>query len=321
MRLIFAGIALVCATLGFADTITLKDGRVIEGTYLGGTARTVRIDDGVKVWTIDVSGIHRIEFGGDPSESSNRNSGGSAGRPTLRRAPSSSSTDPSDGPTLRRADTSANSDADADPDRPVLRRNPESATRKPENVMRPDTSAPASASASAPAVAANGTLPAGTNLVIRMIEPVDSQTNRVGQTFRASMDQPVMVDGQTVIPRGADAVVKLVDSKDSGKLTGRAELTVSLQSVSINGHMVDINTQSINKESGSQGEKTAKVAGGTAAVGAVIGAIAGGGKGAAIGAGAGAAAGAGSQVITGGQRVRIPSETRLTFVLDSAAHF
>ena len=85
--------------------------------------------------------------------------------------------------------------------------------------------------------------------------------------------------------------------------------------------MVDLNTQSINKESGSQGEKTAKVAGGTAVVGAIIGAIAGGGKGAAIGAGAGAAAGAGSQVIMGGQRVRIPSETRLTFILDNPARF
>jgi hypothetical protein len=299
MRLIIAGIALLCASFAFADTITLTNGKVINGTYLGGTARTVRIDDGAKVWTIDVGGILRIEFG-DSYESSNRNSGESSSRPTLRRAPASS-----------------NSDADTDADRPVLRRNPETATRNPENVMRPDTSAPPSA----PAVAASGTLPAGTNLVIRMIESVDSETNRVGQTFRASMDQPVMVDGQTVIPRGADAVVKLVDAKDSGKLTGRADLTLSLQSVSINGHFVDINTQTINKESASQGEKTAKVAGGTAVAGAIIGAIAGGGKGAAIGAGAGAAAGAGSQVIFGGQRVRVPSETRLTFVLDNAANF
>ena len=291
MRLIYAGIALVCATLGFADTITLKNGRVINGTYLGGTARAVRIDDGVDVRTVDVSDILRIEFSGNSVDNSSRSAGRSSDGPTLRRAPSSSS-----------------SDSDPDPDRPVLRRSP-------ENVMRPDNSPPP------PAAMAGGTLPAGTNLVIRMIESVDSETNRVGQSFRASMDQPVLVDGEIVIPRGADAVVKLVDSKDSGKLTGRAELTVSLQSVSINGHMVDINTQSINKESGSQGEKTAKVAGGTAAVGAVIGAIAGGGKGAAIGAGAGAAAGAGSQVIVGGQRVRIPSETRLTFILDNPTRF
>src|ERR1035438_1355572 len=319
MRLIIAGIALLCASFAFADTITLKNGRAISGTYLGGTARTVRIDDGVNVRTIDVSDIQRIDFGGDPYESSSRRSGESSSRPTLRRAPSSSSTDSSDAPTLRRAPSSASSDADADadPDRPILRRNPETATRNPENVMRPDPSAPSST----PAVAASGTLPAGTNLVIRMIESVDSQTNRVGQTFRASMDQPVMVDGQTIIPRGADAVVKLVEAKDSGKLTGHADLTLSLQSVSINGHYVEIDTQTINKESGSQGEKTAKVAGGGAVAGAVIGAIAGGGKGAAIGAGAGAAAGAGSQVIMGGQRVRVPSETRLTFVLDNAAQF
>jgi len=310
MRLAYvAGIALVCATLGSADTITLKSGRVINGTFLGGTARTVRVDDGVNVRTIDVSDIARIEFSGNSVETSSRNSGGYSNGPTLRRAPSSSSSDSSDVPTLRRAPSSSSADSDPDPDRPVLHRSP-------ENVMRPDDSAPPP-----PPTVATGTLPAGTNLVIRMIESVDSETNRVGQSFRASLDQPVMVDGQTAIPRGADVVVKLVDAKDSGKLTGRADLTLALQSVSINGHFVDINTQSISREGASQGEKTAKVAGGTAAVGAVIGAIAGGGKGAAIGAGAGAAAGAGSQVITGGQRVRIPSETRLTFVLDNAAHF
>jgi hypothetical protein len=291
MRLIYAGIALVCATLGFADTITLKSGRVINGTYLGGTARTVRVDDGVNVRTVDVSDILRIEFG-NAVENSARNSDR-----------------PSSGPTLRRADSSSSSSSDSDQDRPVLRR--------PENVMRPTDAPPPPP----PPAMASGILPAGTNLVIRMIESVDSETNRVGQSFRASLDQPVMVDGQTVIPRGADAVVRLVDAKDSGKLTGRAELTLSLQSVSINGRMVDINTQSINKEGASQGEKTAKVAGGTAAVGAIIGAIAGGGKGAAIGAGAGAAAGAGSQAITGGQRVRIPSETRLTFILDNPTRF
>jgi len=291
MRLIYAGITLILASVGLADTITLKSGRVINGTYLGGTARTIRVEDGDSVRTFDVSEILRIEFG----------SGYETSRSPER---------PSDRPSLRRPESSSSSSSsvDTENDRPVLRR--------PENVMRPTESAPAPA-----AVAASGTLPAGTNLVIRMIEAIDSETARVGQTFRASMDQPVMVDGQTIIPRGSDAVVKLVDAKDSGKMTGRAELAVGLQSVTINGRLVDLNTLSVSKESGSQGEKTAKVAAGTAAVGAIIGAIAGGGKGAAIGAGAGAGAGAGSQVILGGQRVRIPSETRLTFVLDSPTRF
>ena len=73
---------------------------------------------------------------------------------------------------------------------------------------------------------------------------MDSETNRVGQTFRASLDQPVMVDGNTVIPRGADVMVKLVDRKESGKTDrARRNSTLSLQSVSVNGRMVDINTQ------------------------------------------------------------------------------
>jgi hypothetical protein len=150
-----------------------------------------------------------------------------------------------------------------------------------------------------------------------MIDPVDSETAQVGQTYAASLDQPVTVNGETAIPRGADVTVKLVDSKESGKLTGKAELTLDLAAIRVNGKMVDINTQSVQRESDSRGAKTAKVAGGTAAVGAIIGAIAGGGKGAAIGAGAGAAAGAGAQVVTQGQKVKIPAETRLTFALES----
>jgi len=277
MRLIYAGIIFACASVGFADTVTLKNGDVIRGTYLGGTARTLRVDDGNNVQTLDVSDVVRIEFSGSAPAAAIRRE-----QPREREQP-------------------------RDEDRPVLRRD--------SNVMRPSDPPP-------PAAAMTGVnLPAGTNLTIRMIEGVDSETNRVGQTFRASLDQPVMQDGNTVIPRGADVTVKLVDARQSGKLTGKADLTLSLQSISINGNMVDVNTQSINQESSSRGERTAKVAGGTAALGAIIGGIAGGGKGAAIGAGAGAATGAGVQMATSGQRVRVPSETRLTFVLDNPVRF
>jgi len=265
MRILHIGLAFILATAGFAaDTITLKSGRVINGTYLGGSPRQVKIEVGDQIQTLDISDISRIEFGGAPA---------------------------------------ARSDDEA---RPVLRR------ENSGNVMRPDP-------AEAPPPAQRGAveLPAGTNIVVRMIDGVDSETNRVGETFAASLDEPVMMGGETVIPRGADVVIKLVDSKESGKLTGRAELTLDLMTVKVNGRPVDINTQSVSRESSSRGERTAKVAGGTAAVGAIIGAIAGGGKGAAIGAAAGGAAGAGAEVVTKGQRVKIPSETRLTFVLDT----
>jgi hypothetical protein len=152
-----------------------------------------------------------------------------------------------------------------------------------------------------------------------MIDSVDSERDTVGQTFRASIDEPVTDGrGNTLIPRGADVVVKLVDDQQSGKIEGRTILTLDLVSVVVNGRPVEIDTQSITEQSGSRTARSAKVIGGTAALGAIIGAIAGGGKGAAIGAGAGAGAGTVAQVATKGQRVRIPSETRLTFTLQQA---
>jgi len=159
-------------------------------------------------------------------------------------------------------------------------------------------------------------LASGTPLVVRMIDSVDSERDAVGKEFRASLDEPVMDrNGNTVIARGADVMVKLVDDKQSGKIAGRTVLTLSLMSVQINGRPVEINTMNVTEQSSSRTARSGKVIGGAAAAGAIIGAIAGGGKGAAIGAGAGAGAGTVAEVATKGQRVRIPSETRLTFTL------
>jgi hypothetical protein len=159
-------------------------------------------------------------------------------------------------------------------------------------------------------------IPSGTVLTIRMVDSVDSERDRVGQTFNASLDEPVLdPSGRTLVPRGADVVVKLVDDQQSGKIEGRTVLTLDIVSLRIDGRQIDIDTTAITQESGSRGAKSAKVIGGTAVLGAIIGGIAGGGKGAAIGLGAGAGAGTAVQVATKGQRVRVPSETRLTFTL------
>ena len=258
MRPLLIASALLFAALGLADTVTLRNGGQIQGTFVGGSARQIRIDVGDHVQNVNIDDIVRIEF---------------------------------------------NTPEAAQP-APVTPPPPPQAGGPPREDFAPQR--------------AGIELPAGTNLVVRMIDGVDSQVNRIGQTFAASMDEPVIVNGESVIPRGADVVVKLTDSKESGKIAGRSELTLDLVSVRINGRMVDLNTQTITRDSSSRGARTAKVAGGTAALGAIIGAIAGGGKGAAIGAGAGAAAGAGAEVVTKGQRVKIPSETRLTFALETA---
>ena len=161
------------------------------------------------------------------------------------------------------------------------------------------------------------TIPVDTMVKIRMIDSVNSDTSRLGQTFRASLDEPIYVNGQEVIPRGADVMTKLVTDQQSGKIEGRTVLTLPLSTITVNGRPVDVTSTDVKTESSSRGQRSAGVIGGTAALGAIIGAIAGGGKGAAIGAGSGAAVGTGAEVLTSGQKVKIPSETRLTFRLQS----
>ncbi|MEQ1885043.1 MAG: hypothetical protein ABL967_08275 [Bryobacteraceae bacterium] len=162
-------------------------------------------------------------------------------------------------------------------------------------------------------------IPNGTVLTIRMIDDVDSQTDDVGKTYRASLDESINdTSGNLLVAKGADVTVKLVDDQESGKIQGKTVLTLDVVSLRVDGRDVEVDTATVTQESASRTARSGKVIGGTAALGAIIGAIAGGGKGAAIGAASGAGAGTAVQVMTKGQRVRIPSETRLTFTLQQA---
>jgi hypothetical protein len=174
---------------------------------------------------------------------------------------------------------------------------------------------------SSPLPVAGVQIPSGTPITVRMIESVDSKVAHLGQTFRASVDEPVLVNGQTVVPRGADALAKLVEDQQSGKFEGKTILTLALTDITINGQMIDTTTGNVSQASSSRGARTAKVVGGATALGAIVGALAGGGRGAAIGAASGAAVGGGAQVLTKGQEVKIPSETRLTFSLQQPIQF
>jgi hypothetical protein len=134
-------------------------------------------------------------------------------------------------------------------------------------------------------------LPTGTEISVRLIDSIDSERDNAGDTFRASLEDPISLNGDVVLPKGADVRVRLTKEKESGKFTGKAELTIELVSVTANGQTIPVDTTSVTEYSNSRGANTAKKAAAVGAVGAIIGAIAGGGKGAAIGAGAGAAAG------------------------------
>lgn len=160
-------------------------------------------------------------------------------------------------------------------------------------------------------------VPAGTSVVIRMIDGVDSEVNRTGEVFRASLDEPLMVRDEVVVPSGSDVFVKLVDSKSAGRIAGRSELRLELVRLQYQGKSYQLASTTYEQVGSSRGKRSAATIGGGAAVGAVIGAIAGGGKGAAIGAAVGGAGGTAVQVLTKGQQIKVPSETRLEFRLEA----
>jgi len=160
------------------------------------------------------------------------------------------------------------------------------------------------------------TIPSGTVVALRMIDSVDSKTDKVGQTFKASLDSPIVVDGQTVMPKGSDAFVKLMKVESAGNLKGVSELQLQLDRLYIGNKSYTVASNTFQSVGGSQGKDTVKKTGIGAGLGAVIGAIAGGKKGAAIGAGVGGGAGVAAAAIGKGEQVRVGSEEQVEFRLE-----
>ena len=148
-----------------------------------------------------------------------------------------------------------------------------------------------------------------------MIDPVDSEKNKEGDTFSASLASPILIEDKTVIPKNADVEARLVSGKSAGHFTGSSAIVLVVSKISFGGKTYDVQTGEFTKQGASRGKRSAVVIGGGAALGAVIGAIAGGGKGAAIGAAAGAGTGTGVQALTKSQQIKLPSETLLEFQL------
>ncbi len=156
------------------------------------------------------------------------------------------------------------------------------------------SAAPAPAPEPAPVV-----VPAGTTLTVRLGDSLGSKTSSAGQSFSATLASAVKVDGNTVIPAGASARGTVVDAKPLGRFKGGASLEVRLTSITVNGAEKSIETSAVSREEKGKGKRTAVLAGGGTALGAIVGGLAGGGKGAAIGALAGGGAGAGGAALRG----------------------
>ncbi len=161
------------------------------------------------------------------------------------------------------------------------------------------------------------TIPSGTTMAIRLVDTIDSETAVQGQTFHATLDSPLSVEGDVAIPAGYDVEGHVVQVQSAGKFAGQSLLVLQLDRLSAGGKYYSIQTDQYKRQGASRGKNTAEKVGAGAGIGAIIGAIAGGGKGAAIGAAAGGGLGGGVQAATKGQQIKLPSETVLNFTLQA----
>jgi len=253
----------VLAAPAFSDTLVLKNGEKVSGYFEGGSPRVIkfRTSDGV-VKDYDLLSVQQIQFGDEKTASSPNSS--------------NATTSPSNAATSRSATSAAD---------PKL-------LPGTERVTRP---------ASTNAANTGWTIPTGSKIVIRMIDSVNSETNKLGDTFVAVLEEPISQGGVEVIPRGADVRGRIAKIDDAGRLKGSAQLGLELTQIIVNGIPYSVTTSEYNEVGEGRGKETAKRAG----IGAGIGAGVGGGGATAI------------QVLTKGEKLNIPSETKLEFTLRS----
>jgi hypothetical protein len=158
-------------------------------------------------------------------------------------------------------------------------------------------------------------VPSATSIHVILNSALSSNRSNPGDHFEVTISKPVVIDGKTVIPRGAEATGVVVDSLASGKMERRAHLLVALETVTVDGSLYHIRTESNVSIEGRHRNHNLKMIGSSAGAGAIIGAIAGGGAGALIGAPIGAGAGTAAALFTGHHEVRFAAETPMTFEL------
>jgi hypothetical protein len=254
---IAAVLVVAAGTSASADRVRLRSGKVIEGMFIGGDSKSVRmlLDSG-QVTEVRLEETTAVEF----------------------------------------------------------------SERKPPPPPPPPAPKPAPKAAAAPAPARTTvTVPAGTDVNVRLTQAIDVDASKAGQTFKAIVDDPVMIGGSIVIPRGATAVLQAVNVQQSGAYKGSDKISLKINSIGFGGMVHEVTTAYVETKGKGEGRRTARKVGGGAGLGAIVGGIAGGGEGAAIGAAIGGVTGA--AVASGGEEhLKLPAETRLQFKLTAAVN-
>jgi hypothetical protein len=104
-------------------------------------------------------------------------------------------------------------------------------------------------------------LPEGTGLPVRLQSALSSASSHAGDSFSAALDEPVVIDGQTLLARGTPATGRVLETKPAASsLGGSLEtgyLRIVLVSLSVGGRTVMIETSSIFAKGGSREERNA----------------------------------------------------------------
>lgn len=190
-----------------------------------------------------------------------------------------------------------------------------SATPSSDNTTQANSPSPAEKPAAR--VPETITIPSGKVLTVQLADEVGSKTSQPGQTFGGSLAKAVEVNGEIAIPAGAKVEGTVVDAKAMGHFAGGALLQLKLNSITVGGEQLPVQTAAFTQSLKGKGKRTGVLAGGGAGLGALIGGLAGGGKGAAIGAVAGGGAGTAGAAYTGNKEIVLPAETAVSFTLSA----
>jgi BON domain len=183
--------------------------------------------------------------------------------------------------------------------------------------LAPDPPVQALSNPAPPPEPAKVTVPSGTSIVVRLIDTIDSATAQTGDVFHATLDAPIAIDGDVVVPAHYDVQGHIVNAQSSGKFAGQSLLVLQLDRIKVGDRTYNIQTDQFSQKTGSRGKNTAEKVGAGAVAGAILGGIFGGGKGAAIGSAAGAGAGGGVQAASKKPDIKLSSEKVLTFTLQA----
>src|SRR5512146_1956324 len=201
-KLLVFVLACLLATVAWADSLQLKNGSIIKGKYLGGTETEVSFQVGSTVQRYAVADIEQVTF-----DAASRSA---APATTSQAAPAPRPATP--------------------------------ATAAPQLAPRPVTQAPAVASTAPASSPKSMTVPTGTRIVVRTIDAVDSAQNQVGDRFKASLEEPVIVNEVVVVPKGADVYGRLTEAKEAGQIQGRSQLKLELIGIVVNGQTIPLVT-------------------------------------------------------------------------------